>query len=103
MGKSINNLEIQFLYCKILTDECSKYLQNGVSLVAQIVKNLAAVREITVQSLGREGILDKGMAIYSSILAWRIPWTEKPGELRSMGSFSVSDTTQESKLPSPLY
>ena len=86
-----------------MTDECSKYLQNGVSLVAQIVKNLAAVREITVQSLGREGILDKGMAIYSSILAWRIPWTEKPGELRSMGSFSVSDTTQESKLPSPLY
>ena len=42
-------------------------------------KNLPAVREIKVQSLGQEDPLDKGMATHSSILAWRIPWTEEPG------------------------
>ena len=80
-----------------------KYLQNGVFLVAQMVKNLRAMQDTIVLSLGQEGILDKGMATHSSILAWRIPWTEKPGKLQSMGSFSVSDTMQESRLPSPLY
>ena len=57
----------------------------GVSLVAQIVKNLPAMRETWLQSLGQEDPLEKGMAIHSSILAWRIPWTEEPGELQSMG------------------
>ena len=46
-----------------------------VSLVAQTVKNLPAMREIWVQSLGWEDLLDKGMSTHSSILAWRIPWT----------------------------
>jgi len=45
------------------------------SLVAQMVKNPPAMREIWVQSLGWEDLLEKGMATYSSILAWRIPWT----------------------------
>ena len=45
----------------------------------QMVKNLRAIQETQVQSLGREDSLEKGMAIHSSILAWRIPWTEEPG------------------------
>ena len=52
------------------------------SLVAQIVKNLPAMPETWVQSLGQEDPLEKGMATYSSILAWRIPWTEEPGRLQ---------------------
>ena len=53
--------------------------------VAQTVKNLPAMQETRVQSLGREDPLKKGMAIHSSILAWRIPWTEEPGGLQSIG------------------
>ena len=55
------------------------------SLVAQIVKNLPPKQETPVQSLGQEDPLEKGMANHSSILAWRIPWTEEPGRLQSMG------------------
>ena len=55
------------------------------SLVAQRVKNLLAMQETWVQALGQEDPLEKGMAIHSSILAWGIPWTEKPGGLQSMG------------------
>ena len=54
--------------------------------VAQMVKNLPAMQETRVQSLGQEDPLEKGMAIHSSILAWRIPWTEEPGELQSIES-----------------
>ena len=54
-----------------------------------MVKNLAAVQETWVQSLGQEGPLQKGMAIHSRILAWRIPWTEEPGGLQSMASQRV--------------
>ena len=54
------------------------------SLVAQMVKNLPAVQEIWVQSLGWEDPLEKGMATRSRILAWRIPWTEEPGGLQSL-------------------
>ena len=54
------------------------------SLVAQRVKNLPAMRETWVQSLGLEDPLEKGMATHSKILAWRIPWTEEPGRLQSM-------------------
>ena len=56
------------------------------SLVAPMVKNLPIVQETRVQSLAREDPLEKGMATHSSILAWRIPWTEEPGRLQSMGS-----------------
>ena len=62
---------------------------NRASLVAQTVKNLPAMQETWVQSLGWEDPLKKGMATHSSILAWRIPWTEKPGGLKSMGSQRV--------------
>ena len=57
--------------------------------MAQIVKNLPAVPETWVQSLGWEEPLKEGMVTHSSILAWRIPWTEKPGGLQSMGSKRV--------------
>ena len=57
----------------------------GSSLVAQMVKNLPAMQETQVQPLGQEDPLEEGMATYSSILAWRIPWTEEPGGLQSMG------------------
>ena len=58
---------------------------SGASLVAQMVKNLPAMQE----TLGQEDPLEKGMAIHSSILVWKIPWTEKPGGLQSMGSQRV--------------
>ena len=56
------------------------------TVVAQTVKNLPAVRESVIQSLGLQDPLEKGMATHSSILAWRIPWTEEPGGLQSMRS-----------------
>ena len=59
------------------------------SLVAQMVKNLPTRQETQVQSLNWEDPLEKGMATYSSILAWRIPWTEEPLGLQSMGSQRV--------------
>ena len=54
---------------------------NIFCLVAQMVKNLSAMQETQVQSLGWEDPLEKGMATHSSILAWRIPWTEEPDGL----------------------
>ena len=56
------------------------------SLMAQRIKHLPAMQGTWVQSLGWEDPLEKGMATHSSILAWRIPWTEEPGGLQSMGS-----------------
>ena len=58
-------------------------------LVAQMAKHLPVVRETWVRSLGREDLLEKGIATHSSILAWKIPWTEEPGGLQSMGSQRV--------------
>ena len=57
-----------------------------------MVKNLPATQETQVQSLGQEDPLEKEMATHSSILAWRIPWTEEPGRLQSIGS--ELDTTE---------
>ena len=56
-----------------------------IYLVAQMVKNLPAMQKTQVQSLDQEEPLEKGMATYSSILAWRIPWLEEPGRLHPMG------------------
>ena len=64
------------------------------SLVAQSVKNLPAVQETRVQFLGREDPLEKEMATHSSILAWKISWTEEPGGLQSMGSGKELGTTE---------
>ena len=63
--------------------------EDWASLVAQTVKHLPAMWETQVQSLGREDPLEKEMATYSSILAWKIPWMEEPGGLQSLGSKRV--------------
>ena len=60
--------------------------------VAQMVKNLPATQETWVRSLGRDDPLEKEMATHSSVLAWRIPWTEESGRLQSIGS-QESDMT----------
>ena len=59
------------------------------SLVAQMVKNLPALQETQVRSLGWEDPLEKEMATHSSTLAWKTPWTEEPGRLQSMVSQRV--------------
>ena len=61
--------------------------------MAQRARSLPAVRETWVRTLGREDPLEKEMATHSSILTWRIPWTEEPGGLQSMGSQRLSDFT----------
>ena len=61
------------------------FLTVQASLVAQTVKNLPTRQETWVQSLGQEDPLEMGMVTHSSILAWRIPWTEEPGWLQSIG------------------
>ena len=64
--------------------------KSWASLVAQMVKNPPAMWESWVRSLSWEDPLEKGTATHSSILAWRIPWTEQPGRLQSMGSQVVT-------------
>ena len=61
----------------------------GISLMAQVVKNLPAMEETRVRSLHQEDPLEERMAIHSSVLAWRPPWTEEPGGLQPMGSQRV--------------
>ena len=65
----------------------------GTSLVAQMLKRLPTMRETRVQPLGQEDLLEKAMATYSSILAWKIPWTEEPGRYSPWGR-KESDTTE---------
>jgi len=64
----------------------------GASLVAQLVKNLPAVQETQVWSLGQKDPPEKEMATESSILAWKIPWTEEPGGLQSTGCKGLGTT-----------
>ena len=66
--------------------------------MAQTVKNLPAMQETQVQSLGWEDPLEKEMATHSSVLAWRLPWAEEPGRLQSTGS-RESDMTQVTIAP----
>ena len=63
--------------------------KEAASVVTQMVKNLPAVQKTQVQSLGWEDPLEKEMPTHSSILAWKIPWTEEPDRLQSMGSQRV--------------
>ena len=63
-------------------------MKKGASLVAQTVKNLSAMPEIWVRSLDWDDPLEKEMATHSSTPAWKIPWTEEPGGLLSMGSLN---------------
>ena len=66
--------------------DCFMLHNQWASLMAQLVKNPPAMQETWVQSLGWEDLLEEGMETHSSILAWRIPWTEEPDELSSMGT-----------------
>ena len=76
-------------WLKRLSSSSSSSTQSRASLVAQMVKNLLAIQETWVWSLGGEDPLEKEMATHSSILAWRILWTEEPGGLQSIGSQRV--------------
>ena len=80
--KSLSNLEIKLIKTEIL------------NLTAQTVKNLPAMKEMQVQSLGREDPLEKEMATHSNILAWRIPWTEEPGGPHTVHGVPKSWTQQ---------
>ena len=79
---------LSFLVCKVKI-QLPMFRAAGrvkwASLVAQKVKHLSTMRETWVRSLGREDHLEKEMATHSSILAWRMPWTEEPGGLQSVG------------------
>ena len=68
-------------------------INDSHSLVTQMVKNRPEMQETQVRSLGWEDPLEEGMATHSSILAWRIPWTEEPGGLQSMGSQRLGEYT----------
>ena len=76
-------------YCRIWIPSYGLIAQplceSWTSLVAQMVKHLSMMRETQVQSLGWKDPLEKEMAIHSSTIAWKIPWTEEPGRLQSMG------------------
>ena len=89
---SISGLVVEFLPAMqeawVWSPANARTLMFRASLMAETVKNLPAIQEIQVQSLGWEDLLEKGMATHSSILAWRIPWTEEPGRLQSMESQS---------------
>ena len=76
-----DGLNIYFMGWDIFTFIDTKGLHSGSG-----VKNLPAMQETPVQSLGWEDLLEKEMATHSSILAWKIPWTEEPGRLQSMWS-----------------
>ena len=69
------------MYCSVNFNTCI-----DSCLVVQMVKNLPAMQETRVQSLSQKEPLEKEMTTHPSILAWRIPWTEEPGKLQSMGS-----------------
>ena len=74
-----------------------------VSLVAQTVKNLPAMKKTWVRSLGQEDPLEKGIATHSSVLAWRTPWIEEPDGQQSMGSQESDMTEQLTLVLSTLY
>ena len=73
------------------------------SLTAQLVKNLPAMQKTWVRFLGWEDPLEKEMAIHSSTLAWKIPWTEEPGGLQSMGSQRVGHDLATKPPPPQVY
>ena len=76
-GKQVYDRSGSLLYASI-------YIK-WASLVAQMVKNLPAMQETQAQSLGQEDPPEKRIATHSSILKWRVPWTEEPGGIQSMG------------------
>ena len=87
----VNMLDFFSPYCVTFSDIyfIFLYLSGMASPVAQTIKRLPTMRETWVRSLGREDPLEKEIATHSSILAWKIPWTEEPGRLQSVGSQRV--------------
>ena len=83
------DLFLYFKLCILLLLLQVKNVPQGVSLVAQVVKNPPAMQETWIQSLDWEDPLEKGMTTYSSILAWRIPWTEERHRIHFMESQRV--------------
>ena len=71
--------------------------------MAQTVKNMPVIQETQVQFLGQEDPLEEGMATHSSIVAWRIPWTEEPGGLQSMGLQRVGNNLVTNTHRDDLY
>ena len=96
----LNFLCLKLFIYKIIIIIMPIYRVIGGSLIALLVKNLPAMQETRVQFLGWEDPLEKEMATHSSILAWRIPQTEEPGRLQSMGS-QESEHNLVTKSPSP--
>ena len=84
----MTNLDSSVLKSRDITLSTKVHIVKA-SLVDQMVKNLPAMRETWVQSLGWEDPLKKEMATHSNILAWRIPWTKEPGKLQPIGSQRV--------------
>ena len=74
-------------------------LNLGLLLVAQTVKNMPSMQKTQVLSWSWEDLLEKGMVTHSNILTWRIPWTEEPGRLQSMGSKELEMTEQLTLSP----
>ena len=75
-----------FIFIFIFIFSIMRIRKHRASLIAQSVQNLPAIQETGVRFLGWEDPLEKEMAPHSSILAWKIPWTEEPGRLQSTGS-----------------
>ena len=98
LSKSYHFLDFSFHFCQI----GKFYLSFMRALVTQTVKNTPAEQEIWVQSLGQEDPLKKGMATHSSILAWRMPWTEESAGLLSRGSQRVGHDWVTNTHPSFL-
>ena len=89
MHSSVETLHFPF-FPDILLTYIPKFIgKNWISLVPQMVKNPSATQDIWFQSVGQEDLLEKGMANHSSILAWRISWTEETDGLQSIGSQGV--------------
>ena len=100
INMSKQSFTIQWLHCYgRMKNSCTLFKQEGFrgSIMVQTVKNLPAIQETQVWSLDEEDPLEKGKATHFSILAWRIPCTEKPGWLPSMGHKEL-DTTKQLKL-----
>ena len=91
-----NKIKINTIYNSLKN---IKYIGIRASLVAWMVKHLPTMWETRVRSLGQEDPLEKEMATHSSIHAWKIPWTEEPGGLQSMGSQRVGHNWATSLLP----
>ena len=86
---TINVVYIIYVHTQTPTHIYVCVYTHTTSLVAQRVKHLSTMRETWVRSLGREDPLEEEMAIHSSTIAWKFPWTEEPGRLQSMGSQRV--------------